>query len=67
MPTDRLRVVILTLLICSIVTGDTDHFLKKTYCSMIRKTRIYQTEELSIHCAGKVNLFEDQVSVNFVG
>jgi len=45
------------------VDGDADHFLKMAYCRSIKNSRVYKLEELDVHCAGKVNVFEDMVSV----
>ena len=39
------------------------HQLKKTYCEGIQSHRSYKTENLAIHCAGKVAVFDDRVSV----
>jgi len=44
------------------VQGDVDHQLKKTYCNLNKKSRVFREEQLDVHCAGKVNLFEDRVS-----
>jgi len=32
------------------------HQMKKTFCQMIHRTRIYKTEELDVYCVGKVDL-----------
>ena len=47
-------------------TADEDHHLwnhelKKTFCGVIENTRIYKQEDLKIHCAGKVTIFDDLV------
>ena len=39
------------------------HQLKKTYCEAIQTYRIYKVENLSVHCAGKVSFFDEQVSL----
>ena len=38
-----------------------EHELKKTYCQLIQRQRIYKQEQLDIYCAGKVAFFDDQV------
>ena len=38
------------------------HQLKKTYCEAIASYRIYKTENLGVHCAGKVSFFDEKVS-----
>lgn len=35
------------------------HELKKTYCQLIERQRIYKIEQLNVYCAGKVAFFED--------
>ena len=40
------------------------HELKKTYCQLIDRQRIYKLEQLDIYCAGKVAFFDDHVSCN---
>ena len=42
--------------------GDADHHLKMAYCKVIKNSRVYKAEELDIHCAGKVNVFENVAS-----
>ena len=37
------------------------HELKKTYCQMIERQRIYKLEQLDVYCAGKVAFFEDDM------
>ena len=37
------------------------HELKKTYCQMIQRQRIYKVEQLDVYCAGKVAFFEDDM------
>ena len=50
-------------------SGDNDddhlwrHQLKKTYCEAVQSYRIYKVENLSVHCAGKVSFFDEQVSL----
>lgn len=36
------------------------HELKKTYCQLIQRQRIYKLEQLDVYCAGKVGFFEDE-------
>ena len=38
-----------------------EHELKKTFCGVIENTRVYKQEDLKIHCAGKVAIFDDLV------
>ena len=37
------------------------HELKKTYCQMIERQRIYKTEQLDVYCAGNVGFFDDEL------
>ena len=39
-----------------------DHQVKKTYCSLIQKERVYREENLEIYCAAKVEFFQNQAS-----
>ena len=38
-----------------------DHQVKKTFCGLIEKERVYRTENLEIYCAAKVKFFQSQV------
>ena len=38
-----------------------EHQVKKTFCGLSKKQRVYQTENLEIYCAAKVKFFENQV------
>ena len=38
------------------------HQIKKTYCGLIQKERVYRMENLEIYCAAKVKFFLNQVS-----
>lgn len=40
--------------------------LKKSYCDLIKKTRIYKVEELSVHCVGKVDFFGSEVRLGSI-
>lgn len=42
-----------------------EHHMKKTFCGLIAKQRVYQTENLAIYCAAKVKFFENQVKKTF--
>lgn len=42
------------------------HELKKTYCQMIEKQRIYKLEQLDVYCAGKVGFFDDEMVSNYI-
>ena len=37
------------------------HELKKTYCELIQRQRIYKVEQLDTYCAGKVAFFEEDM------
>ena len=37
------------------------HELKKTYCMMIERHRIFKVEQLDVYCAGKVGFFDDEM------
>ena len=37
------------------------HQVKKTFCGLIEKERVYQAENLEIYCAAKVKIFQNQV------
>ena len=38
-----------------------DHQVKKTFCSLMEKERVYRMENLEIYCAAKVKFFRNQV------
>lgn len=65
--------IVIWALLLAVATGSLEkmeprlwqHELKKTYCQMIQRQRIYKTEQLNIYCAGKVTFFEDMVSQGF--
>lgn len=38
-----------------------EHQVKKTYCNLIQKERVYREENLEIYCAAKVKFFQHQV------
>ena len=38
-----------------------EHQVKKTYCGLVQKQRVYQQENLEVYCAAKVKFFLDQV------
>ena len=38
-----------------------DHQVKKTFCGLIEKERVYKMENLEIYCAAKVKFFQSQV------
>ena len=40
------------------------HELKKTYCELIQRQRIYKLEQLDVYCAGKVGFFDDELVNN---
>ena len=42
------------------------HELKKTYCQMIQRQRIYKLEQLDVYCAGKVGFFDDEMVSNYI-
>ena len=38
-----------------------EHQVKKTYCGLIQKERVYRLESLEIYCAAKVKFFQHLV------